>query len=146
MIDQANESFPKRYYLIFLSTVLGPLSTNSLVPIFEQLRLWFGLSSIALVTLAVSFYIFPFAILQLFAGTYSDIVDKKKVVIIGYLIFLFALFLNLTAVLIKNYSLFLIAINSPNKDPNIDMNPIPKNINKIKFSEFNVIDNISTMF
>jgi MFS family permease len=103
------EQFLKRYYLIFFSTILGPLTTNSLVPIFEELRINFGVNTIALVSLAISFYILPFAFFQLFAGTFSDIVDKKKVVILGFIIFIAGLFLTLIAVLIKNFYLFLIA-------------------------------------
>ena len=103
------EQFLKRYYLIYFSTILGPLTTNSLVPIFEELRINFGLDTIALVSLAISFYILPFAFFQLFAGTFSDIVDKKKVVILGFIIFIAGLFLSLIAVLIKNFYFFLIA-------------------------------------
>jgi MFS family permease len=101
--------FRKRYYLIFLSSILGPLTTNALVPIFEQLRLNFNLSSIAVISLAITFYILPFAIFQLFAGTFSDIVDKKKVILLGYVIFISGLFVTLIAVLIKHLYLFLIA-------------------------------------
>ena len=104
-----NQNFRKRYYLIFFSTLLGPLTTNSLVPIFEELRLNFGLNSIALVSLAISFYILPFAVFQLFAGTFSDIVDKKLVVIIGFIIFIIGLVLTFIAVLIKIFYLFLLA-------------------------------------
>ena len=39
------EKFLKRYYLIFFSAILGPLTTNSLVPIFEELRVNFVLDS-----------------------------------------------------------------------------------------------------
>ena len=101
--------FRKKYYLIFFSSILGPLTTNALVPIFEQLRLNFNLSSIAVISLAITFYILPFAIFQLFAGTFSDIVDKKKVVLLGYVIFISGLFVTLLAVLIRNFYLFLIA-------------------------------------
>lgn len=103
------EKFLKRYYLIFFSAILGPLTTNSLVPIFEELRVNFGLDSIALVSLAISFYILPFAIFQLFAGTFSDIINKKTVVVLGCIIFIIGLFLTLIAVIIKNFFLFLIA-------------------------------------
>ncbi len=103
------EKFQNRYYLIFFSSILGPLTTNSLVPIFEELRKNFGLNSIAIVALAISFYIFPFAIFQLFAGTFSDIVDKKNVVIFGFIIFITGVFLTLIAVLTKIFYLFLIA-------------------------------------
>ncbi|TFG08893.1 MAG: MFS transporter [Promethearchaeota archaeon] len=100
--------FRRRYYLIFFSSILGPLTTNSLVPIFEELRMNFNLVSIALVSLAISFYILPFAIFQLFAGTFSDIIDKKKVVMIGYVIFVTGLILTYLAVLAKIFLLFLI--------------------------------------
>ncbi len=103
------EKFKPRYYLIYLSTLLGPLSTNSLIPLFEDLRINFGLNAIAYVSLAITIYILPFAILQLFAGTFSDIVDKKKVVIFGFLVFIMGLFFNLISVVQKNYILFLFA-------------------------------------
>lgn len=101
--------FRKKYYLIFFSTILGPLSTNSLIPLFETLRINFYLDSLAFVSIALSLYIFPFSIFQLFAGTLSDIVDKKKVVIFGFIIFILGLFISLISVLIKNYFLFLFA-------------------------------------
>ena len=103
------EKFLKRYYLIFFSTILGALTTNSLIPLFEELRINFGLNSIALVAFALSFYIFPFAIFQIFAGTFSDIVDKKKVVVFGFIIFIVGLYLSLIAVYIQIFYLFLIA-------------------------------------
>jgi len=106
------ERFQNRYYLIFFSSLLGPLTTNSLVPIFEELRQNFGLNSIAIVSLAISFYIFPFAIFQLFAGTFSDIVDKKMVVILGFIIFIFGVFLSIIAVITKIFYLFLLAFFS----------------------------------
>ena len=101
--------FYKRYYLIFFSAIIGPLSTNFLIPLFEELRVNFGLSLIAFVALAISFYIFPFAIFQLFAGTFSDVMDKKKVVGIGYIIFITGLLTSLAAVFLRNYYLFLFA-------------------------------------
>lgn len=103
------EQFKNKYYLVFISTILGPLSTNALIPLFDVLKDNFLLSEISLVSLAISFYIFPFSILQLFAGTFSDIVDKKKVVIVGFIIFLFSLILTFISILIKNYPLFVTA-------------------------------------
>lgn len=103
------ERFQNRYYLILFSSLLGPLTTNSLVPIFEELRVNFGLNSIAIVSLAISFYIFPFAVFQLFAGTFSDIVDKERVIILGFIIFILGVFLSMIAVITKIFYLFLIA-------------------------------------
>jgi len=103
------KAFRNRYYLIFISALLGPLTTNSLIPIFEQLRINFGLSLIAQVSLTISFYILPFAVFQLFAGTFSDVIDKKLAVGIGYIIFTAGLFLSLMAVFAQNFLLFLIA-------------------------------------
>ncbi|MGQ4873358.1 MAG: MFS transporter [Promethearchaeia archaeon] len=101
--------FKKRYYLIFISSILGPMSTNSLIPFFEELRVHFGLEVIAQVSMIFFFYILPFAIFQLFTGTYSDIVDKKKVVYFGYIIFLTGQIISLIAVLTRNYFLFFFA-------------------------------------
>lgn len=100
--------FKKRYYFIFLSTILGPLTTNALVPLFEQLRANFGLDSISLVSLAIFFYILPFSAFQLFAGTFSDVIDRKQVVNIGFIIFIGGLLSVLMAVLAKNFMLFLV--------------------------------------
>ncbi len=101
------EHFEKKYYLILFSSMLGPLSTNAIIPIFNLLKENFLLEEVSLISLAISFYIFPFSILQLFAGTFSDIVDKRSVVSLGFIIFLFSLVLVLVSVLIKNYFLFL---------------------------------------
>ncbi len=103
-------TFRKRYYLIFLSSVLGPLSTNALIPLFEQLRDNFSLSSVSFISLAFFIYMFPFAVLQLFAGTFSDIVDKKQVVLGGYILFLLGILTCLLSVYLKNYYLFLFAL------------------------------------
>lgn len=99
--------FRTRYYLILISSILGPLSTNALVPIFEQLRLNFYLDSVSLISLAFFVYMLPFAIIQLFAGSFSDIVDRKKVVYAGYLIFLLGLLLAFLSVMVRSYFLFL---------------------------------------
>lgn len=100
--------FKTRYYLIFLSSVLGPLSTNGLIPLFPQLTTYFALNAESYISFAFFVYMFPFAILQLFAGTFSDLTDKKKVVIGGYFIFLFGLFMVLSSVLLGLYPLFLL--------------------------------------
>lgn len=102
-------TFRKRYYLIFFSSVLGPLATNALVPLFEQLRTHFELSSVSLISLAFFVYMFPFSIIQLFTGTFSDIIDKRKVVLGGYFIFILGIFISLSSILLKRYYLFLLA-------------------------------------
>ena len=50
------EKFLIKYYLIFISVFLCPLSTVALVPIFENLRRNFYLASIALVSFAFFFF------------------------------------------------------------------------------------------
>lgn len=99
--------FLTRYYLVIPSAILGPMTTNSLIPLFSKLQMTFQLEVIALISVAIFFYIFPFAIFQLFAGTFSDLVDKKKVVVVGFLIFTGGLLLALLSVLIGNFFLFL---------------------------------------
>jgi MFS family permease len=103
-------SFRKRYYWIFLSCLLGPLSTNALIPLFEQLRDNFSLPSVSFISLAFFIYMFPFAIFQLFAGTFSDIVDKKQVVLGGYVLFLLGILTCLLSVYLKYYLLFFLAL------------------------------------
>ncbi|MFO8018056.1 MAG: MFS transporter [Promethearchaeia archaeon] len=104
-----SKRFPPRRYLIFLSSILGPLTTNAIIPLFEPLRANFSLATISQVSLAISFYIFPFALFQLFGGTFSDVVDKKKVMILGYIIFIGSLLTSLLAIFIRVYWLFLLA-------------------------------------
>jgi len=103
-------TFRKRYYWIFLSCLLGPLSTNALIPLFEQLRDNFSLPSVSFISLAFFIYMFPFAFLQLFAGTFSDIVDKKQVVLGGYILFLSGILTCLLSIYLKYYYLFLLAL------------------------------------
>jgi MFS family permease len=102
--------FLKRYYLIFFSVLVGPFSTSITIPIFEQLRINFGLSTLAQVSISFSFFMFPYAIFQLFTGSFSDIVNKKLVVIGGFIIFIFGLFLALISVFLKTFILYLIAL------------------------------------
>jgi len=101
------EKFTKRNYLIFFSTILGPFSSNIIIPIFEQLRLNFGLSSLGHVSISIFFFMFPFAIFQLFSGSLSDFVNKKKVASMGFLIFIIGLFITLLSIIIKNFILYL---------------------------------------
>ncbi|MGV9199383.1 MAG: MFS transporter, partial [Promethearchaeia archaeon] len=103
-----SKRFRNKYYLIFLSSILGPLTTNAIIPLFEPLRANFSLATISQVSLAISFYIFPFALFQLFGGTFSDVFDKKKVMILGYIIFIGSLFTSLFAILIQVYWLFMV--------------------------------------
>lgn len=102
--------FLKRYYLIFFSVLAGPFSTSITIPVFEQLRINFGLSTLAQVSISFSFFMFPYAIFQLFTGSFSDIVNKKLVVIGGFIIFIFGLFLALISVFLKTFIIYLIAL------------------------------------
>ncbi|MBD3198285.1 MAG: MFS transporter [Candidatus Lokiarchaeota archaeon] len=102
-------SFKRKYYLVFFSSILGPLATNGLVPLFGQLKDAFYLDSVAYISIAFFVYMFPFAIFQLFAGTFSDVIDKRRVVFIGYIIFISGLILALLSVYINNYLIFLVA-------------------------------------
>lgn len=101
-------TFKNRYYLLFLSVLLGPLCINSMIPIFTPLQSNFSLNSVAFISVAISIYTVPYAFFQLFTGTFSDVVDKKKVVLIGFLIFTMGIILTLVSVLAMNYVLFLI--------------------------------------
>ena len=74
------------------------------------MRINFGLSTLAQVSISVSFFIFPYAIFQLFTGSFSDIVNKKLVVLAGFMIFLFGLFMALISIFLKTYVLYLIAL------------------------------------
>ena len=106
----AEKRFLTRYYLIFFSVLTGPFSTSIAIPVFEQLRINFGLSTLAQVSISVSFFMFPYAIFQLFTGSFSDIVNKKLVVLAGFIIFLFGLFMALISIFLKTYVLYLIAL------------------------------------
>ncbi|WP_455393208.1 MFS transporter [[Eubacterium] cellulosolvens] len=74
----------RRHIIIFIGAALGPLGGNAVFTIIEELELSFGVN-VAVATLSITFFMIPFAIFQLFSGPISDLYDRNKTVLIGFL-------------------------------------------------------------
>lgn len=82
-----------KLYSIYFGGFIGPLSGNAVLTLLPSLKSAFGVE-VGQVLLSVPFFMFPFAFLQLFSGTLSDRYDRKKIAILGYLIYSFGSFLG----------------------------------------------------
>ena len=71
---------------IYLLFGLGPLTGNVILVLFGVLSSEFGVSATS-VTIAISSFMFPFAIIQLFSGAISDIRGRIPVILFGLIIF-----------------------------------------------------------
>jgi ACDE family multidrug resistance protein len=71
---------------IYLLFGLGPLTGNVILVLFKVLSSEFGVSPTA-VTIAISAFMFPFAIVQLFSGAISDVKGRIPVILFGLIIF-----------------------------------------------------------
>lgn len=65
---------------------LGPLTGNVILVLFKELSLQFDIPQNAIL-IAISSFMFPFAITQLFTGSLSDVKGRFKVILIGLAIF-----------------------------------------------------------
>ncbi|MEE9564390.1 MAG: MFS transporter [Candidatus Hydrothermarchaeaceae archaeon] len=81
-----------KVYAIYLGVFVGPLSGNAVLALIPSLKSAFGVD-VGQVLLSIPFFMFPFAFLQLFSGTFSDLYDRKRIVVLGYLIYAFGSFL-----------------------------------------------------
>jgi MFS family permease len=77
---------------IYLGGFIGPLSGNAVLTLIPSLKSAFGVD-VGVVLLSIPFFMFPFAFLQLFSGTLSDRYDRKKIVMVGFLVYAFGSFL-----------------------------------------------------
>lgn len=81
-----------KIYSIYLGGFIGPLSGNAVLTLIPSLKSAFGVD-VGQVLLSIPFFMFPFAFLQLFSGTFSDRYDRRKIVIFGFLVYTFGSFL-----------------------------------------------------
>lgn len=91
--------------IIYILFGLGPLTGNVILVLFEALSHDFGVSQAA-VALAISAFMFPFAIVQLFSGAISDAIGRFKVILLGLVIFCVGMIIAATSL---NLIMFLIA-------------------------------------
>ncbi len=78
--------FDRRHLIIFIGAALGPLGGNAVVTILTELQSSFNIDA-AFAALSISFFMIPFAIFQLFSGPISDLYDRNKTVVIGFLFY-----------------------------------------------------------
>lgn len=79
-------------YSVYFGVFVGPLNGNAVLTLIPSLKSAFGVD-VGQVLLSVPFFVFPFAFLQLFSGTLSDRYDRRKIVILGFLVYAFGSFL-----------------------------------------------------
>jgi MFS family permease len=71
---------------IFILFALGPLTGNVILVLFRVLALEFSVGQNALL-IAIPSFMFPFALVQLFSGAFSDIIGRIPVILLGLSIF-----------------------------------------------------------
>jgi len=72
--------------MIFILFALGPLTGNVILVLFSVLSIEFSVSTNALL-IAIPSFMFPFAIVQLFSGAFSDIIGRFQVILLGLIVF-----------------------------------------------------------
>ncbi len=75
-----------RRVAIYLGCFIGPLSGNAVLALVPSLTSEFDASA-AEVLLSITFFMLPFAVFMLFSGTWSDVIGRKKVLSIGFIIY-----------------------------------------------------------
>jgi len=91
--------------IIYLLFGLGPLTGNVILVLFAVLSGEFGVPQSA-VAAAISAFMFPFAIIQLFSGAISDTIGRAKVILIGLVIFAGGMIIAATSI---NLAMYIIA-------------------------------------
>ncbi len=76
----------RRHIIIFIGGAIGPLGGNAVVTIIPELEKTFAVNT-ALAASSITFFMIPFAIFQLFSGPISDLYDRNKAVLIGYILY-----------------------------------------------------------
>ncbi|MFW9968880.1 MAG: MFS transporter [Candidatus Odinarchaeota archaeon] len=92
-------------FAIFLLFFLGPLTGNIIVVLYSVLSSYFEVTADNILS-AISAFMFPFAITQLFSGAISDIKGRFPVLILGLILFGIAM---LTAAVSFNLEMYIIA-------------------------------------
>lgn len=95
----------RRIFLLYFGAFLGPLGGNAVLALIPTLKNAFN-ADIALIALSITFFMLPFAFLQLFSGSISDVYDRYKVLIFGFLVYSIS---SLICALSSNITLFLFA-------------------------------------
>ena len=93
----------KRHLIIFIGGAIGPLGGNAVITILTQLERTYDVD-VSVAALSVPFFMLPFAIFQLFSGPISDLYDRNKTVIAGFLLYALG---SLFAAFAPNIELFL---------------------------------------
>ncbi len=78
--------FIKRIVILYFGAFIGPLGGNAVLALIPTLKDAFNVD-ITLITLSITLFMVPFAFLQLFSGTISDIYNRYRVLFIGFLIY-----------------------------------------------------------
>ncbi|MBM4237058.1 MAG: MFS transporter, partial [Euryarchaeota archaeon] len=71
---------------VYLGSFIGPLSGNAVLALVPTLKTAFHASAPE-VLVSISFFMIPFAFFTLFSGTISDVYDRKKTVLIGFVVY-----------------------------------------------------------
>lgn len=75
-----------RRLAVYLGAFIGPLSGNSVLALVPTLKGEFS-STAPEILMSVSFFMIPFALFTLFSGTISDVYDRKKTVLLGFVVY-----------------------------------------------------------
>ncbi len=82
----------KKLLIVNAAAFIGPFGGNAMLPLFGTLESEFH-TPYALLTLSITFFMIPFAIIQFFSGTISDLFNRQQVCVIGLSMYSFGAFL-----------------------------------------------------
>lgn len=88
--------------VIYILFFFGPLTGNVILVLFHTLSEEFSVS-ISAIQIAISAFMFPFAITQLFSGAISDIKGRFPVLYLGLILFGFAMLLATLSISLELY-------------------------------------------
>ena len=91
-------------FIIYLLFLFGPLTGNIIMVLFQVLSVEFSVLPTAIL-IAIPAFMFPFAITQLFSGAISDIKGRFPVLIIGLILFGFAMLLAALSTSLEMFSI-----------------------------------------
>ena len=91
-----------KLFVIYLCAFIGPLGGNAVLTLFPELRSAYGIEESVL--LAVSLFMLPFAVGQLFTGALARKYNYQKTMVLGYLVYAGGCMLSGFA---PDYSIFL---------------------------------------
>lgn len=92
-----------RRWLVYSCAFLGTLAPNAVLALIPELRDFFQAST-AEVLLSISFYMFFFAVFSLFTGSISDLIGRRRILLLGLATYAFGCLLTaLSAELVLFY-------------------------------------------